>query len=129
MLKTIHRKKITQEAVILRHMRHVRKLSLNQAGGLVGITGSAVAHFEQGRTTVSRARIETFLEAYQFTRDEYLEFFDNDALPINLRDECLVIVKQLDEVKLQAVHSVLVNFMPQGTARSRATPCQPATLR
>lgn len=128
-MKTVHQKRITQEAVILRHMRHVRKLSLNQAGRLVGITGSAVAHFEQGRTTVSRARIETFLEAYRFTRDEYLDYFKVEALPINLRDECLVIVRQLDEVKLQAVHAVLVNFMPPGAARSGFTPRQPATQR
>ncbi|MGK5085887.1 helix-turn-helix transcriptional regulator [Bdellovibrionota bacterium FG-1] len=128
-MKTIHQKKITQEAIILRHMRHTRKLSLNQAGRLVGITGSAVAHFEQGRTTLSRARIETFLEAFRYTRDEYLEFFDSAALPINLRDECLGIVKHLDDAKLQAVHSVLVNFMPLNTMRSNSAPRQPATLR
>lgn len=128
-MKTIHQKKITQEAIILRHMRHTRKLSLNEAGRLVGITGSAVAHFEQGRTTISRARIETFLEAYQYSREDYLELFDGGGLPINLRDECLAIVKQLDDGKLQAVHAVLVNFMPQGTTRSHAVPRQPATLR
>ena len=128
-MKTIHQKKITQEAIILRHMRHTRKLSLNQAGSRIGITGSAVAHFEQGRTPISRARIETFLEAYQYTREEYLEFFDGDTLPINLRDECLGIVKQLDATKLQAVHAVLVNFMPQNTTRSHSNPCQPATRR
>ncbi len=128
-MKTIHQKKITQEAIILRHMRHTRQLSLNQAGRLIGITGSAVAHFEQGRTTLSRARIETFLEAFRYTRDEYLEFFDNDSLPINLRDECLGIVKRLDEAKLQAVHAVLVNFMPKNTRRSDLAPRQEATLR
>ena len=121
-MKTIHNKKITQEAIILRHMRHTRKLSLNQAGRLVGITGSAVAHFEQGRTLLSRTRIETFLEAYQYSREEYLGFFDGDALPIDYRDECLSIVKQLDVAKLQAVHAVLINFMPQGTTRSTANP-------
>ena len=127
-MKTIHRKKITQEAIILRHMRHSRKLSLNDAGGLVGITGSAVAHFEQGRTPISRARIETFLEAYRYSREQYLELFDS-ALPVNLRDECLSIVKLLDGTKLQAVHSVLVNLMPPGTTRSLANPNQAPTRR
>ena len=128
-MKTIHQKNITLVAIILRHMRHTRKLSLNQAGRLVSITGSAVAHFEQGRTTLSRARIESFLEAYRYSREEYLEFFDGDTLPINLRDECLGIVKQLDEAKLQAVHAVLVNFMPRDTMRSHTAPRQPAALR
>lgn len=128
-MKTVHQKKITQEAIILRHMRHVRKLSLNQAGRLVGITGSAVAHFEQGRTTVSRARIESFLDAYKFTREEYLEFFDGKELPINLRDECIGVVKQLDDTKLQAVYAVLVNFMPQGTTRTQTSPHQTTNRR
>lgn len=128
-MKTIHQKKITQEAIIIRHMRHTRKLSLNEAGRLVGITGSAVAHFEQGRTTISRARIETFLEAYQYSREEYLELFDGGGLPINLRDECLAIVRQLDETKVQAVHAVLVNFMPHGTTRSQSAPRQATTQR
>ena len=94
-------------------MRHVKKLSLTQAGHLVGITASATAHFEQGRTQRSRAKNESFLGAYRFTRDEYLAFFDGDSLPISLRDECIGIVKQLDEAKVQAVHVVLVNFMPR----------------
>ena len=119
-MKTIHQKKITQEAIVLRHMRHARKLSLNQAGGLVGITGSAVAHFEQGRTPLSRTRIETFLDAYQFSREEYLEFFDGQNLPINFRDECLSILKQLDETKLQAVHAILVSLMPTGSTRNQS---------
>ncbi len=121
-MKTIHQKHITQEVIILRHLRQLRKLSLNQAGRLVGITGSAVAHFEQGRTAISRSRIDSFLKAYQFTRDEYLEFFDSQKLPINLRDECISVIKQLDETKLQAVYAVLVNFMPAGTTRSQTSP-------
>ena len=69
-------KRITKEAMVLRYMRHSRNLSLNQAGELVGISGSAIAHIEQGRMDVSKARIETMLHAYRYTQDEYLEFFD-----------------------------------------------------
>ena len=117
-------KRITKEAIILRHMRLSKKLSLNKAGRLMSITGSAVAHIEGGRMEVSRARIEAMVSAYGFTTDEYLEFFDGKELPLNLRDECVGIIKQLDDLKLQAVYAVLVNFMPVGSTRTTRSPNQ-----
>ena len=122
-------KRITQEAIVLRHLRLSRKLSLNKAGRLVGITGSAIAHIEGGRMEVSRARTDTMVEAYGYTRDDYLEFFDGRELPINLRMECTSIIGQLDDTKLQAVYAVLVNFMPSGAARTNTSPGQVRVLR
>ncbi|OFZ81368.1 MAG: hypothetical protein A2603_08390 [Bdellovibrionales bacterium RIFOXYD1_FULL_55_31] len=110
-------KRITKEAMVLRYMRQSRNISLNQAGHLVGISGSAISHIEQGRMDVSRARIQTLLQAYRFTQEEYLEFFGGRPVPLSMRDECLGILKQLDDSKLQAVHSVLVNLVPVGAAR------------
>ena len=117
-------KRITKESIILRHMRMVRKISLNKAGALLNITGSAIAHIEAGRMEVSRARVAAMINAYGFSQDEYLEFFDGKELPLNLREECIGIIHQLDEVRLQAVHAVLVNFMPIGSVRSARSPEQ-----
>ncbi len=122
-------KRITQEAIVLRHLRLARKLSLNKAGRLVGITGSAIAHIEGGRMEVSRARIDTMVKAFGYTREEYLEFFDGRELPLNIRDECADIIRQLDDSKLNAVYAVLVNFMPQGSARTNGSPGQIQTMR
>jgi transcriptional regulator with XRE-family HTH domain len=121
-------KRITKEAIVLRYLRLSKKLSLNKAGRLIGITGSAIAHIEGGRMDVSRARIDTMVTAYGYTMDQYLEFFDSDALPVNLRDECVGIVRQLDDVKLQAVHAVLVNFMPVGATRTAQSPSRVSAI-
>jgi transcriptional regulator with XRE-family HTH domain len=121
-------KRITKEAIVLRYMRLSKKLSLNKAGRLIGITGSAIAHIEGGRMEVSQARIETMVRAFGYTQDEYLEIFDGRDLPLNLRDECTGIIKQLDDVKLQAVYAVLVNFMPAGAARTTQSPSQNRAL-
>ena len=121
-------RRITQEAIVLRYMRNSKKISPNQAGRLVGITGSAIAHIEGGRIEVSRARIETMVQAYGYTHEEYLEFFDGREMPINLRDECTGIIGQLDETKLRAVNAVLVNFMPNGAVRTAQSPGQIRTL-
>jgi len=115
-------KRITKEAMVLRYMRQSRNISLNQAGHLVGISGSAISHIEQGRMDISRARITTLLQAYRFTAEEYLEFFDGRPIPVSLRDECIAILKGLDDAKLQAVHSLLVNLAPPGTARHLGVP-------
>ena len=125
-MKRSQQKRITKEAMVLRYMRHSRKLSLNAAGRLVGISGSAIAHIEQGRMDISRARLQTLLKAYRFTQDEYLEFFDGRPVPISLRDECIGILKQLDESRLQAVHAVLVNFLPPGATGHANSPHQNA---
>lgn len=122
MKKRSNEKKITKEAIILRYMRHTKKLSLNQAGRSVRISGSAIAHIEQGRMDISRARLQTLVKAYGFTWDDYMELFDRHEIPISLRDECLTIIKQLDEIKLQAVHAVLINFMPRGSTRTMESP-------
>ncbi len=115
-------KRITKEAIVLRHMRQMKKLSLSQAGAIIGITGSAIAHIEHGRMDLSRARIKTMVQAYGYTTDEYLDFFDRKEVPINLRDECIQIVRLLDHAKLQAVYAVLINFMPGGSTRTEQNP-------
>lgn len=115
-MKRSNQKLISKEARILRHMRLSRKISLNQAGRLVNISGPAIAHIEGGRMDVSRARTVTMVEAYGYTMDEYLEFLDLDELPINHRDECMTLIRQMEESKLQMVYGILSNFAPKTTA-------------
>lgn len=117
-MKRSQEKRITQEAIVLRHMRYSRQISLNEAGRKVGITGSAIAHIEQGRMDISRERIKSLVTAYEYTMDDYLEFMDGKDIPINFRDECISAIRQMDEVRLQAVHAILINMMPQGSGVS-----------
>lgn len=117
-MKRSQQKRISQEAIILRHMRYAQKVSLNEAGRRLKITGSAIAHMEQGRMDISRERLKSMVEAYGFTMDDYLDFTEGKELPINFRDECHTIVRQLEEPQLRAVHAILVTMMPQGAARS-----------
>lgn len=123
-MKRTDQKRITKEAIILRYMRQQKGISLNQAGAKVGITSSAIAHIEHGRIDLSRKRIETLIAAYGYSMDDYLDFLDRETLPINIRDECIGIIQRLDESKLAAVHAVLVNFVPNGSARHANAPSQ-----
>ncbi|MGK5089743.1 helix-turn-helix transcriptional regulator [Bdellovibrionota bacterium FG-2] len=125
--KRSNEKRISKEAIILRHMRIEKGLSLNQAAAKVNITGSAIAHIEHGRMDLSRKRIETLIAAYGYTYDDYFELLDRTDPPIRVRDECLSIIRQLDDSRLQAVHAVLVNFVPQGAARHAGSPSKVPT--
>ena len=106
-----YEKRITRDAQILRHMRISKKLSLCSAGKIVHISGSAIAHIEQGRMEVSRARIETLVEAYGYTMSDYMEFQDGKEIPRNLRDECLLLLSRCDESKIQVLHPVITNLI------------------
>ena len=120
-MKRSQQKRITFEATIVRHMRISKGISLNEAGRRVRITGSAIAHIEQGRMDISRARLRTMVEAYEYTMQDFLDYVEGTReLPVDLRGECVGIIRQLDPSKLQAVHSVIVNFMPMGSAHGQA---------
>jgi len=56
-------KRITREAQVLRHLRTSKNLSLNQAGKKMSISGSAIAHIEQGRMDISRERLAAMITA------------------------------------------------------------------
>jgi transcriptional regulator with XRE-family HTH domain len=110
-LKRSQQKIVTRDARILRHLRLSKKLSLNKAGHAVGISGSAIAHIEQGRMDISRARLETLVRAYGYTMNEYLEFADGKELPRNLRDECLLLLRKCEESKIQVLHPVITSLI------------------
>ncbi len=105
-----YEKRITLDSQILRHMRISRSLSLNQAGRLIGISGSAIAHIEQGRMDVSKARVRTMVEAYSYNMDDYFEYYDGKQVPTNLRDECIILLKRCDESKVKMLHPVIINL-------------------
>ena len=113
MEKRSYQKRTSKEARILRHMRLSRKLSLNDAGKKLGISGSAIAHIEQGRMDISRARIITMIEAYEYTQADYLEYFDGKDIPKNLRDECILLLKTCHESKLSILHPIIENLAKQ----------------
>lgn len=110
MSKRSQEKRITKEAEVIRYMRLAKKLSLNQAGKAVGISGSAIAHMEQGRMDISGARLRTLIAAFGFTDEQFLEFMDGKTIPKNLRDECLNLIRLCSESKLAVLHPVIANI-------------------
>jgi hypothetical protein len=59
---------------------------------------------------VSIARLRTLVEAYGYTWDEFMEYIDGGNLPINYRDECMRLLGEVGEEKLQTIYQVLLGF-------------------
>lgn len=124
-----HNPMVSIEAKTLRHMRLSKKASLNQAGRTLRITGSAIAHFEQGRTELSQARIETMVEAYGYTMDQFYEFLDGKQIPMNYRDECFILIRKLDEAQLPMIHALLQNLALQAPPKASVSESMPERSR
>lgn len=122
MSKRSSEKRITRRAQIVRYMRQSRGMSLNQAARIAGVTGPAIAHMEGGRMDISNERLTTLLRAYAYTSEEFESMANGAELPVSHLDECIAIVRELDEPRLRAVHGILVHLVrgtvAQGTSRS-----------
>jgi len=109
-------RKITIENKILRHMRISKGLSLRKAGGIFELSGSTINHIEHGRMDIPEMRIEQMVIGYGFTMDEYKCFSSGERpVPVNLKDESIVIIRKLTPVQLQAVYGILKSFLPAGS--------------
>lgn len=86
---------------VLRYLRLSKKINVKGAGASVGISGSAITHIEQGRMGISIARSRTLVEAYGYSWDDFMEYIDSKALPINYLDECVQLLAGIDKEKLQ----------------------------
>jgi transcriptional regulator with XRE-family HTH domain len=105
-------KRITREAIVLRHLRKTRHISMRNAGLLIGVTSSAISHYEQGRMNLPVARIPELLQGYGYTQADFEEYVMGKPLPVyDLRDECEQVIARIETPKLKSLHAVLLSFL------------------
>ena len=102
----------TKEGKLLKYLRESRHLSVRSAGKIVGLSDSTVSHAEHGRCDLTPKLINTFLEAYGYTRTQFDQMLRGEViLPENMRGECIEMIKKLDSTKLKAVKAFLNTFL------------------
>lgn len=110
-MKRSNQKIITTHSKILRHMRVEKGLSMRQAASEIGLSDSMVNHVENGRVDISEKIISKFLSAYGRSRKDYDLFLSGKMdIPIDYREACSSIIKNMDEPKLKAIYGLLSNF-------------------
>ena len=60
------------DAITLRKLREIRGLSRKDVGVLLGVSHKSVEKFENGRTVITRTRIEQTVRAYDLTYEDFL---------------------------------------------------------
>lgn len=111
-MKRSQQKRVTLDAKIVRYMRVSRGISQREAARKCCLSEAAIGHYEHGRMDVSAVRLEQFLKAYGYTREEFEEYRGGKQIPVvSVKDECVNLLNRIDEMKLRAVYAVLTSFV------------------
>ena len=99
------------EARIFRHLRISAQLKTRQLAKLLGCNHSLITHYERGRNPIPKARKEQLCKVFGITILE-LECYvvGTTPIPINYRDEAVLMIAKMDESKLEMVYGLLVNL-------------------
>ena len=104
-------KVMTKEALVLKHLRESRKISLRRAAKLAGLSEAKVNHAENGRCDLKPDLILKLLNAYGYEYEYFMSLVSNKIpLPENLFQECVEILKRLDKSKLRTIKQILESF-------------------
>lgn len=102
------------EAKIFRHLRIKAGLTTRQMSQLMECGNSLVTHFETGRNPLPEHRKRQLCEIFKITLSELDEYASGaKPIPINYKDECILLISKMDEVKLQSVYGILNSLASQ----------------
>ncbi len=102
----------TREGRLLKYLRESRHLSVRGVGRILGISESSVCHAENGRKDLNKEIIQSFLDVYGYSYEEFEKMVRGDIIvPENMRAECIAMLKRLDSSKLKAVKAFLNSFI------------------
>ena len=101
-------KRTTIESRTLQFLRQQAGLSTRGAAKTSGIGDGIINHLEHGRVRVHPHHLEKLLPAYGTTLQTYEMFVSGKvALPIDLKKECIELVRSMSLDQLRTVHPVL----------------------
>ena len=102
-------RRITKELLALKKLRLDRHLSVRRAARKMGKSASWLNHLENGRFDARACDKKLVLESYGVTFSEFekIHLGSTDDELIDLRSECLLILKRLPVEKLKVILPVL----------------------
>jgi transcriptional regulator with XRE-family HTH domain len=95
-------------------MRQKSGLSMRQAAARIGLSPAMISHVEIGRENLPKNRVGAMVQAYGCTIDQFREYMSGKVVPTSLRDECIDLIRIMDDVKLQPIHIMIMSMMQQG---------------
>ena len=78
----------------------------------IGVSKPLVSHYENGRVNIPPKRFRSILQVYQYSDTEFTEHLEGKPLSEKgSKEECVHLLDQIDDQKMQAVHAVLMSFV------------------
>lgn len=109
-LRRSYKKIISEDVKVLIALRKLRGLTQYNAGRVCGYPRCTIGHIENGRIELPHSRIQHIVESYGFKMKDFEHHKGSEKLITDLHEECIEIIKKIDNTKLNAVYSVLLSF-------------------
>lgn len=102
---------VTKEGRVLKYLRESRKLSMRNAGRIIGTSDALINHSENGRIDLTPSLIMKLLNAYGFQWDYFQRLVKGEIdLPENDLEDCIQLLKRMKPEKLKIVKNILSSF-------------------
>lgn len=92
---------------VFRHLRMNAGLTTRELANLIGCNSSLITHWETGKNPIAKHRVKQLCKVFRISESDLNAFESGKEMPINYRDECLLILHKLDSGKLQAIYHFL----------------------
>jgi len=110
------------DGVILRYLRtshRPKKLTTRELSTLMDCANSLISHWEWGRNPMPESRIHQACSIFNITRADWDLYSNGDKqVPINYKDECLLLLQKIDDSLLPPIYS-MINAMVQQSLNSK----------
>ena len=104
--------KSKRQGNLLRNIREAAGLTMRQLAMQIGISHTAISQLEHGKLDLPYARIEQLVTACGQTMADYEKIMGKSFVTPNYRDECISIVKVLDDQAVVHLYQLLSRLSP-----------------
>lgn len=96
---------------VFRALRMAADLKTRELAALIGCSNALITHYEMGNRVLPEERIEQLCKVFRITRLDLEDYITGKrTLPVNYRDECVLILSKMDSEKIQAVYGILASL-------------------
>lgn len=102
---------VTKEGRVLKFLRESRRLSMRNAGRIIGTSDALINHSENGRIDLTPSLIMKLLNAYGYQWDYFQKIVKGEIdLPENDLEDCIHLLRRMKPEKLKIVKNILSSF-------------------
>lgn len=95
---------------LIRNVRESSGMTMRQLALRIGISHTAISQLEHGKLELPRSRVEQIILACGHSKADFDKLLGKGFIAPNYREECISIVKTLDEDSVNILYQLLVKL-------------------